>query len=220
MNSRFIVSVAVAGFTGVASAQSTTTNSLSVIGATQVRSNTYEVDISSSNAGSLTIVLSSQLINPGNLRGIASARGNLITTNTDVDIAFGATTHLTPYDLTPSSLGGPISNYQPGYNSSNFPSNLPQPDEALLGIGSPVPVYSLVINYSNASDISSLTVSDDFISSFIIGDFLNFMGLWFPIQSTTVATAGAEPITITFVPAPGTLALLSLGGLLATRRRR
>ena len=220
MNTRTIALLAAAAFTGVASAQTNITNSLSVIGASHVGPNAYEVDIYNRNTGSLTIVLSSQLNNPGNFRGISAVIGNLHTVNAGVNVAYGATTHAIPFNSWAADPGGTFSNYQALYNSQHFPSALPQPTGDILGIGAPVDIYTLVINFSNATNTGTITISDDFTQGFAFNAFAALAGSWVSFDNPPVSRVGAQPVTISFIPTPGALSLLGLGSLLATRRRR
>jgi hypothetical protein len=221
VKTRIVALVAVAGFAGVASAQSVQ-SSLSVAGASNVGGNAYEVDISGGDAGSLTITLFSQVINPGNTLGIASVRGDINTANSGVDVAFSNSQHLAPYTLLPTVAPGATTAYQPGLDSSLFPAAGPQPDSSLLGNAGPVAMFSFVIDFSNATDGGTLVLTNVVppTGAQVVGGWFAFFGVWQPTGNVAVPYTGAEAVTITFVPAPGALALLGLGGLVAGRRRR
>lgn len=221
MKTRIVALVAVAGFAGVASAQ-TAVHSLGVTGATQVGPNAYEVDISGGDAGALTITLFGQLVNPGNLNGLVSSRGNLLTGNSGVDVGFSGVAFVAPF----TALAGfepPASaniNYQPGFDAGGFPSAGPQPSPAVLGVGAPVAMFRYTIDFSNATDGGTITITDEAIASQANQSFFAFLGVWNAAVNVDVPVTGAGAVTITFVPAPGALALLGLGGLVAGRRRR
>ncbi len=45
-------------------------------------------------------------------------------------------------------------------------------------------------------------------------------GVWGPVQANASATSSGVSVTVVGIPAPASAALLGLGGLIATRRRR
>jgi hypothetical protein len=86
--------------------------------------------------------------------------------------------------------------------------------------GNWVSLYNFNYTVSNTTTDRFITFSLANVAAQIGTGLQLSNGVWGPVQANATATSGTNAVNIIAIPAPASAALLGLGGLVATRRRR